>query len=671
MRNDQEVHDVKGINKLKERFLHQKSIKEKLQINISVLAIIIALLCGTVSSFILYRVANRNMQTRISESTAAYSQSVHNAIQTYKAEIEAVAQNIDITDSNKTLEQKNQVLKNLAEKYGYDKVMVADSEGNTLEDITVAEREYFSQAMAGNTYLSSTLVSKIEGTVMLILSAKATSNDYNGVVYGTLDSNVFSEIVDDIAIGESGYGFITDKDGKIIAHKNQEIVNQEVNYIEMAKEDSSYAGLADMTEHMTAGKTGIEKETFQGTKLTIGYTSIPNTDGWSIGVAVKTSELMKDFYYSVISTVVLAALLVIGSLYMAAKISNPIVNPIISMIQRIELLNKGDLHTKVPEFKTEDEIGTLSRSLIDTIDSLNAIIGETSSVLTSLQQGDCTVTSELEYEGDFIPLKTALNGIISNLNKIFSSFRISTDQVAAGADQVSSAAQSLAYGATEQAATIEELNASIENVAQQAGENVETVNQSNEYVVQAEEELSRSSGHMNSLNDAMSEISEAFQKISGITKVIEDIAFQTNLLALNAAIEAARAGDAGKGFAVVADEVRDLAAKVAEASKQVTVLVQHSSEVVEDGSNLSVETMESLKKVEERTNTVAQSMQRVKESSVGQAGAIEQINSGLAQISAVVQTNAATSEESSASSEELAAQAQAMKEEISWIKLID
>ncbi|WP_124064800.1 methyl-accepting chemotaxis protein [Clostridium sp. E02] len=647
----------------------KNSIKRKLQISIAALSIIITILFGTVNSIIVYKDAKNNMQLRIQENTNAYSHSVENAILIYKTKIQSISKDNRIGSFSGTSGQKEN-LAQLAKEYEFDSIVVSNTKGITSDGTDISDREYFQKSTNGETYISSPLISKTTGKMIMILSAPVHGDGSKGIVFARLSCDSFSKMIHDISLGKSGYGFIVDKSGTIVAHKDQENVNQQLNYIEAAKTNAAFSEAAKIVQNMTASKTDIETIHHNGTQLTIGYAPIPNTDGWSIGVAAKTSELMEGFYVSIITTIIFIVVFLIIALISAIKIASPIVNPIIKMVDRLKLLSQGDLHSEVPEYISDDEIGTLSASLKYTVYALQSIINDATTVLDNVEKGDCSLTIEAEYKEDFILLKTSINGIISNLNTIFGNFRSSINQISSGADQISSGAQLLASGTTEQAATVEELNASISNVSHHSEENGVTVLTVSEYVKQTGIELTKGNSHIQDLNQAMTEIGEASKEITNITKVIEDIAFQTNILALNAAIEAARAGEAGKGFAVVADEVRNLSVKVSEAAGETASLLEHSSSLVENGETLSRETVEILKGLAENAEFLGQSMEKIRNASTEQVDAIQQINTGLTQVSSVVQTNAASAEESSAASEELAAQAQAMKDEISWIKLI-
>lgn len=364
-----------------------------------------------------------------------------------------------------------------------------------------------------------------------------------------------------------------------------------------------------------------------------------------------------------LSIAALAVLAMVASVMLARSL-----RPINGVVALAENLKNGKLDTEL-EVKSKDEFGHLTAVFRETSIVLKGYIGEISSILATMASGDMCISLEHEYVGDFAPIHAALLKISASLNHTLSMIGMTADQVNAGAEQVSAGAQALASGASEQAATVEELNATLSTVAEQAIENAESVRKAAEIVAAAGSAVDEGNGHMQGLSLTMQQIGEASDKINGITKAIEDIAFQTNILALNAAIEAARAGEAGKGFAVVADEVRNLAAKSAEAAKQAGEMIGQSSDKVTEGIAEAEKNAQILQNIAQQAAGIHEIIRQIETASADQAGAIEQITQGLAQVSAVVQNNAATAQESSASSEELSAQASVLRQEVSKFRL--
>ena len=395
-----------------------------------------------------------------------------------------------------------------------------------------------------------------------------------------------------------------------------------------------------------------------------------------IKIADSAKAIAEEYYNDAnaakTQTNILIAIFSIAILACAITLSIYVIRSITRPMKMIEgamvKLSGGDLNVKV-DYVSKDEFGILANSVSVMVLTLKKYIGEIDRILSEIAKGNLTVTTEIEFEGDFSKIKNSLGHIVDELNETLYHINVAAEQVNSGAIQVSDGAQALSSGATEQASSVEELSASIEEIAEQVQANAENAKKANEYSMEAGKGVENGNKLMQQMLSAMQSISESSAKISNIIKVIDDIAFQTNILALNAAVEAARAGAAGKGFAVVAEEVRNLAAKSAEAAKQTTELIASSSDTVVVGQKIADKTAKALVDISEKAQLAVDIMNEIAAASDEQATAVNHIRTGVEEISSVVQMNAATAEESSAASEELSGQAALLHEEVTKFKL--
>jgi len=111
---------------------------------------------------------------------------------------------------------------------------------------------------------------------------------------------------------------------------------------------------------------------------------------------------------------------------------------------------------------------------------------------------------------------------------------------------------------------------------------------------------SKISSDSQSASTSVDNLKSATAGINDFVNIIKGISDQTNLLALNAAIEAARAGEQGRGFAVVADEVRTLAQRSAEASNEISNLIEQVNQQME-------QVIAGIHEVGEKSNEISES----------------------------------------------------------------
>ncbi|WP_324825215.1 methyl-accepting chemotaxis protein [Sinanaerobacter sp. ZZT-01] len=654
-----------------------KSLKSKLIIIFTTLILILTSSLGISSIYL----TSKNLITgthgdlkEIAKQEANYLQSENNGELTY---VDALAQNPMLTDADASFEQKSTFFESEAARTGYLNFGFIDKAGNSIafdakkETANYANQEFFKSAMNGQIAVSDLIVNSSTNELALIYAAPVYKNgQVSGIFYGTKNGQILSDIASRISYRETGYAYIINNQGTMVGHENKDLVLSKENFIEDAKTDQALEELGALTKSMTNRESGSGEYTYNGINKIVAYAPIEGTD-WIVAVGIESSEILKEINAIKFLLVTFSLISLIIGVAVTYFISSKITKPIKQVTNAAQKIANGHFDVEL-SINSKDEVGQLANAFNLTIQQLmnyQGYIDEISNALNKISQGNLMIELQKDYVGQFSKVKTNMQALLSNLNATFLQMNQSADQVASGSDQVANGAQALSQGATEQASSIEELSASISEITTEIQQNADNAKQANEMTELAGKELQKSTDEMNDMLKAMSDITLKSNEISKIIKVIDDIAFQTNILALNAAVEAARAGSAGKGFAVVADEVRNLAGKSAEAAKTTTSLIEETIYAVENGSSIANRTAHSLESSAEVAAKTVEIIDQITKASDHQATSIAQVNMGVEQISAVVQTNAATAEESAAASEELSSQSNLLKELIARFKL--
>lgn len=354
--------------------------------------------------------------------------------------------------------------------------------------------------------------------------------------------------------------------------------------------------------------------------------------------------------------IVISIFTIILSMALARRIVKGIVAPLHIVEEAMTKMAHGDLDFELP-YKSNNEIGHLAHSLRNTSAELKIYIQNIDGILSEMANKNFNVTVDIEYKGVFHNIKESLNKIISVLNGITSSIRITAENVSDGSNQIASASQSLAEGATEQFDAVQELMNMLQQISAQVQKTANNAEEVSSKSQKSQEVITKGNKEMTELRAAMNKISESSEQISNIISVIKDISGQTNMLALNASIEAARAGEHGKGFAVVANEIGHLATETNEATKTTTDLINQSLDAVKKGAIFVENTAKELGLIVESSDQITTLADEVSKASAVQANSLNQVNETVEQISSVAQTNAAIAQEAAASSENLTSHA--------------
>ncbi len=426
------------------------------------------------------------------------------------------------------------------------------------------------------------------------------------------------------------------------------------------------------------GQSYIGNASILGVKHLCSYVPTKDENGQINGLifaGISTQSAYSQLNRTVTASIISGgAMLVLCIVLMSIFVRYTVTRPLSKLTDLARTMEQGNLGLESGSdlsagIRSSDEIGLLAEIFERMIRRLKGYIGEISTILESISDGNLATGTTQDYTGDFTSIKNSLDGILSNLSSTMSQIVESSEHVSNGSRQMAAGSQALSQGAVEQAGAVEELEQSISDISKRVEETAANASQASRKVDAVGSQIFESNQKMHQMIVAMHEINNCSSEIEKIIKTIETIASQTNILALNAAVEASRAGESGRGFAVVAEEVRTLAGQSAEASKTTSDLIERTIQAFGHGSKIASETASQLEKAVSGVSEIVETTNIIAEASRGQADHIAQVQERITQISQVVQTNTSTAQESAATSEELSSQARLLKKLIGMFRV--
>ncbi len=553
------------------------------------------------------------------------------------------------------------VLTEAAEIYEFQSIALYDLKGSLiLETGGAAER------------LDSDFLALLQETDNLTTHAGTNSHEGLGItmgmpvkeegetayyVVGVYKYDALNDVLSSINLGKHGMAYMVNREGIVTGHPDQSEVTAGSTLLQLS------GGNEAAIKSVTTGETGATEFVIDGQTMLVAFSPIRGTQ-WALVIQVPKSD-----YNSLINramevawgcTLVMLLLSMVFILRLAKSISKPVKNVTSRMIS----LSDGDLHTEVTNIRSGDELEVMTRTLADTLASVNRYISDIRQVLSGVADGNLQIEPQVEYKGDFTLIQNSLGTILQSMNETILGFQSAATRLASMAEELSGQSGQLHQASLEQNQATEALVGEVMHVKEQLAGVTKRSDQTRAMTGEITRKVQEANTQMEALSNAMHDISSNAEEITSIAKAIDDIAFQTSILALNASVEAAHAGSAGKGFAVVAEEVKDLAGKSAQAAQSAVEIVANTRAVIQTGVELNDSTAESLKAIYGVSTEISEISDQLVAAVEGQESALISMEERIETISSIADRNLQNAGGTSQSSGLLAREAEELQAQV-------
>ncbi len=286
--------------------------------------------------------------------------------------------------------------------------ILAAAEAGVVGKVNVKDRQYFQQAMEGKFSISPALKSKASGNPIFVMASPIKNKEaITGVFTGVIDIASFNrEFIDPIKVGASGYAYMFDSDGVILAHQDK------ANILTLDMKEF------DFGRKMLTQGNGIFSYTFEDVEKIVAFRKTAQL-GWTIAVGVVSAELLapvKELGYvnlSVAGIVVLLATVVI--LLVVQSTVKPINKMVENLTEATEQVGSG-----------AGEVSSASQQLAEGASQQAASIEETSS---SLEEMSSMTKQSADNANQARTMMAEVGQLVENVNRKMTAMVSATDEI--------------------------------------------------------------------------------------------------------------------------------------------------------------------------------------------------------------------------------------------------
>ncbi|MDJ0780403.1 MAG: cache domain-containing protein [Desulfosarcinaceae bacterium] len=233
---------------------------------------------------------------------------------------------------------------------------IARNDGKALRDYS--DRQYIKDIMGGKELAWQVLIGKTSKKPALVLAVPIKRNDQTvGVLANAMQLDDISKRIAAWKRGDTGYAFLVDERGKVVAH-------QLTDYVQEQKK----LGMHPLIQSYTSGRSGFHHFKDVGGEEQIGHVR-GTRYGWALAIQQSEAEAFADLYAAQRFAYTLLACTIIAVVLVAWLAGRALVQPIKRLTEAADRISVGDLDVEI-EIHSRDEIAALGEAIARMQDSI-------------------------------------------------------------------------------------------------------------------------------------------------------------------------------------------------------------------------------------------------------------------------------------------------------------